>query len=110
VVVSVSPSVIPTPAGSTRVTIRYAGNENRSGTILLYRTDLPGGPRLLKTFLTPWVGHTAVWDGRVLGRPARPGSYLVGIEVSDAACDPGRWPPQLSQAPAAVAHAGVTVR
>jgi hypothetical protein len=110
VVVSVSPSVIPTPAGSRRVTIHYAGNENRGGTILLYRTDPPGGPRLVKTFLTPWQGHTAVWDGQILGRDARPGSYLVGIEVSDAACDTGRWPPRIAPTPAVMAHAGVTVR
>jgi FlgD Ig-like domain len=110
VVVSVSPSVIPTPAGSRSVTIRYAGNENRGGTILLYRTDLPGGPRLVKTFLTPWDGHTAVWDGRVLGRPAPPGSYLVGIEVTDAACNTGRWPPRIAPTPAVMSRAGVTVK
>jgi hypothetical protein len=110
VVVSVSPSVIPAPGGSTNVTIRYAGNENRGGTILLYRTDLPGGPRLLKAFLTPWQGHTAVWDGRIFGRPARPGSYLVGIEVSDAACNSGRWPARLPPTPAETARAGVTVQ
>ena len=110
VIVSVSPSAIPTPTGSTNVTIRYAGNENRGGTILVYRNDLPGGPRLVKTFLTPWAGHTAVWDGKILGRPARPGSYLVGIEVSDAACNTGRWPPRVAPTPAVTARAGVTVR
>jgi hypothetical protein len=110
VVVNVSPQVIPTASGSKSVTIRYAGNENRGGTILLYRTDVPGGPRLVKTFLTPWQGHTAVWDGTVLGRPARAGAYLVGIEVTDAACNTGRWPPQLPPSPAALARAGVTVQ
>jgi hypothetical protein len=110
VVVSVSPSVIPTRDGSTSVKIHYVGNENRGGTILLYRTDLPGGPRLVKTFLTPWAGHTAVWDGQILGRPARPGSYLVGIEVSDGTCDAGRWPPRLPPTPADTARAGVTVQ
>jgi hypothetical protein len=110
VIVSVSPSVIPSTAGNTNVTIRYAGNENRGGTILVYRTDVPDGPRLVKTFLTPWVGHTAVWDGKILGRPARPGSYLVGIEVTDAACDPGRWPPTVVATPAVTARAGVTVK
>jgi hypothetical protein len=110
VVVNVSPSVIPTVSGSRNVTIRYAGNENRGGTILLYRTDVPGGSRLVKTFLTPWTGHTAVWDGTILGRPARAGTYLVGIEVTDAACNTGRWPPQLPPSPAALDRAGVTVR
>jgi hypothetical protein len=110
VVVSVSPSVIPAPDGSRHVTINYAGNENRGGTILIYRTGVPGGPRLVKTFLTPWAGHTAVWDGQLQGRPAPPGSYLVGIEVSDAACDTGRWPPRLPPTPAEMARAGVTVQ
>ncbi len=77
VVMSVSPSVIPTPAGGTSVTIRYAGNENRGGTILLYRTDLPGGPRLVKTFLTPWVGsHRGV--GRDDPRATRAARALPG--------------------------------
>ena len=110
VVVNVSPSVIPTASGSRNVTIRYAGNENRGGTILLYRTDVPGGSRLVKTFLTPWTGHTAVWDGTILGRPARAGTYLVGIEVTDAACNTGRWPPQLPPSPAALDRAGVSVQ
>ena len=92
------------------MTIRYAGNQNRGGTILLYRTGVAGGPRLVKTFLTPWKGHTAVWDGMILGRPARAGTYLVGIEVSDAACDTGRWPTGLAASSAALARAGVTVQ
>jgi hypothetical protein len=110
VVVSVSPRVIPSATGSRNVTIRYAGNENRGGTILIYRTDVPGGSRLVKTFLTPWKGQTAVWDGTILGRPAPAGTYLIGIEVTDAACNTGRWPPRLPPSPAAAARAGVTVR
>ena len=49
------------------MTIHYAGNENRGGTILLYRIGVPGGPRLVKTFLTAWKGQTAVWDGTING-------------------------------------------
>ena len=110
VVVSVSPHAIPSGSGSRHVTINYAGNENRGGTILLYRTDATGGSRLVKTFLTPWKGQTAVWDGTIGGRPAPAGAYLVGIEVTDAACNTGRWPPQLPPSAAALARAGVTVR
>ena len=43
VVTSVTPSLIPGSDG-TRVTIRYKGNENRGGTVRIYRTDLPGRP------------------------------------------------------------------
>lgn len=92
VVVSVSPQAIPSASGSRNVTIGYAGNENRGGTILLYRTDTAGTPHLVKKFLTPWKGQTAVWDGKIGGRPAPPGAYLVGIEVTDAACNTGRSP------------------
>jgi hypothetical protein len=109
VVTSVTPSAIAGHDGA-RVTIQYAGNENRGGTILIYRTDLPGGPQLVKTFLTPWNGHTAVWDGTIGGRPAPPGAYLIGIEVTDAACNTGRYPARIRSAPTgAAAHDVVTV-
>jgi FlgD Ig-like domain len=110
VVVSVSPRTIPSASGSTNVTIRYAGNENRGGTILLYRIGGPADARLVKTFLTPWNGHTAVWDGTINARPAPAGTYQVGIEVTDAACNTGRWPPQPPPWPASVAQASVTVQ
>jgi hypothetical protein len=110
VVVSVSPQVVPSASGSRNVTIRYAGNETRSATVLLYRTDLPGGPRLVKTFLTGWNRNTTVWDGTINGRPAPAGTYLVGLEVTDAACNAGRWPAQLPPSLAELSRAGVTVR
>ncbi|MBV9943685.1 MAG: hypothetical protein JO262_16275 [Solirubrobacterales bacterium] len=110
VVVSVSPALIPTGSGSTRVTIRYAGNETRSATVLLYRIDRSGPPRLIKTFVTGWDRQTTVWDGTIRGGPAPAGTYLVSLEVTDAACDTGRWPSRLPPSPAELARAGVTVR
>lgn len=110
VVVSVSPHVIPSASGSMKVAIRYAGNETRSATVLLYRVDGPGGPRLVKTFVTGWNRQSAVWDGTINGRPAPAGSYLIGLEVTDAACNTGRWPAQLLPTPAALARAGVKVQ
>jgi FlgD Ig-like domain len=108
VITSVQPASI---APGTHVTVRYAGNENRGGTILLYRLGLPGGPRLIKSFLTPWKGQSAVWDGTVSGRrPAPPGTYLLAFEVSDAACNTGRYPSQIPPAPASSAPDVVTVR
>jgi FlgD Ig-like domain len=93
VITSVSPSAI---SGGSHVTIHYAGNETRGGTILLYRLGLPGGPRLIKTFPTPWVGQTAVWDGTVRGqRPAPPGTYLLALQVTDGACHTGRYPARI---------------
>jgi len=92
VITRVTPLLIPTASGSTRVTIHYAGNEGRGGTILLYRTGVPGGPRLVKTFLTPWKGQTAMWDGTIHRRVAPAGTYVIGLEVTDAACNTGRFP------------------
>ncbi len=103
-----SPRLIPRLGHA--VTIRYAGNEKRGGTIRLYRTDLGQAPRLVKTFLTPWSGQTAVWDGRIHGRPAPAGTYLVGMEVTDAACNTGYFPSRLPPRPGSTPHAGVTVR
>ena len=110
VITSVSPSVI-TSAGTTRVTIHYAGNESRGGTILLYRLGLPGGPRLIKTFLTPWKGQRTVWDGTVRGqRRAPPGTYLIALEVTDAACNTGRYPARIPPPAGTAASDIVTVR
>jgi hypothetical protein len=98
VVTGVTPSTISSASGE-RVTIHYSGNEHRGGTVLIYRTDLPGGPRLVKTFLTPWNGQTAVWDGTIGGHPAPAGTYLIGLEVSDAACNTGRYPAHVRSVP-----------
>ena len=108
VVKSVTPSLIPGTHG-LNVTIRYAGNEHRGGTIRIYRTDLPGKPRLVKSFLTPWSGEQAIWDGTINQRPAPAGTYLVGLDVSDAACDTGHYPAHVPPAPGSTPHAGVTI-
>lgn len=109
VITSVSPTEIA-PRG--QVTIHYAGNENRGGTILLYRLDSARGrARLIKQFLTPWKGHTAVWDGTVAQqKPAPAGTYLLALEVSDAACNTGRYPAQIPPAAGSAANTVVTVR
>jgi len=107
-VTSVSPSLIP--QGRARVRIQYAGNEGRGGTVRIYRTDLPSGPRLGRSFPTPWQGQTALWDGRVNRRPAPQGTYLVGLDVTDGACNTGHFPASMPPAVGSTPHAGVTVR
>lgn len=109
VVTSATPHLIPNGSNMS-VTIDYAGNESRGGTVRIYRTDLPGKPRLVKSFLTPWKGHQATWNGRVNGRPAPAGTYLVGLDVTDAACNTGHFPRELPPAPGSTKGAGVTVR
>jgi hypothetical protein len=109
VVRSVTPHLIPN-GSSMSVTIVYSGNENRGGTVRIYRTDLPAKPRLGKSFLTPWKGHQASWNGRINGRPAPAGIYLVGLDVTDAACNTGQFPVQLPPPPGSTPGAGLTVR
>jgi hypothetical protein len=113
VITSIEPTGI---APGSQVTVHYAGNENRGGTILLYRLDTANGrARLIKQFLTPWQGHTAVWDGTVAQqRPAPAGTYLLALQVSDPACNTGRYParipPAAGSAAGSAANDVVTVR
>jgi hypothetical protein len=110
-ITSVTPSTIPAASGRTRVTIHYAGNENRGGTILIYQLAPRGGPRLIKTFPTPWKGQSAVWDGTVRNqRPAPAGSYLIALQVTDAACNTGQYPARITSTPSSGARNVVTVR
>jgi FlgD Ig-like domain/N,N-dimethylformamidase beta subunit-like, C-terminal len=109
VVKSVVPHLIPA-ASRMSVTITYAGNEHRGGTVRVYRTDVPGKPRLVKSFLTPWTGQQAVWDGVIDKRPAPAGTYMVGLDVTDAACNTGHFPVRLPPPPGSTPGAGVSVR
>ena len=106
-VTSVEPKLI-SPTGTSAVKIRYTGTEGRGASILVYRTDLPGEPRLVKTFGT--IGGAAVWDGRIAGSPAPAGVYLIGLRVTDAACNVGKFPARLPAAPYSTPGAGVTIR
>jgi FlgD Ig-like domain len=108
VVTSVAPQLIP--ENGAPVAIRFRGNGGRSGKVLVYRTDLPGGPRLVKSFGTSSRRSQALWDGRILGQPAPQGVYLIGFQVSDGACNVGQFPPSLPPPPGSTPHAGVTVR
>ena len=106
-VTGVSPALIPDHG--TPVRVRYRGNERRAATLLVYRTDLPGTPKLVDSFPTdPRVPTT--WNGTVNGRPAPAGTYLIGLRAVDRACNVGRFPATLPPAPGSTPHAGVTVR
>ena len=109
VVESVSPVLLPDP-GVRGATIRYSGNENRGAKVVLYRTDLPGAPRVVKSFLTPWKGQSTTWDGTINGQPAPAGTYLVGLQVTDVTCNTGYFPVVIPPPPGTTPHAGITVR
>lgn len=109
VVTGVAPRLISRTAPKP-VKISYAGNENRGATVIIYRIQRHGRLRAAKSFLTAWKGQTATWDGLIGERPAPPGRYLVGLQVSDAACNVGSFPPSRRPALLTVSQAIVTVR
>ncbi len=107
-VTRVNPALIPQAAGSG-VQVSYSGSDGQAPRILIYRTDLPGGPRLVKTFAGRH-GSTSTWDGTIGGQPAAQGTYLVGLKVTDKACNTGRFPVVVPPPAGTTAGAGVTVR
>lgn len=100
---------IVSPPG-TPVAIRYVRGAYRSAFIQIYRTDLPGRPRLVKSFRVAPRRGRAVWNGLIAGRPAPAGTYQVGIFVTDQACNPGRFPVVVPPVAGSTPHTGVTVR
>ena len=108
-VVSVTPGLIPR-TGATGAVVRTAGTQKLPARMLVYRTDLPGRPRLVKSFPARRSGTTP-WDGTVAGgAPAPQGIYLIGLRVTDHACNTGSFPAVLPPVPGTTAHAGVSVR
>ncbi|MEO6859440.1 MAG: FlgD immunoglobulin-like domain containing protein [Solirubrobacteraceae bacterium] len=107
-VTRVSPTLVPQAAGSG-VQISYSGTDGQAPRVLIFRTDLPGGPRLVKTFAGRH-GSTSTWDGTIGGHPAPQGTYLIGLKVTDKACNTGRFPVELPPPAGTTAGAGVTVR
>jgi hypothetical protein len=108
-VTSVSPQVIP-QAGRLSTTITVAGDDRRGGFVNLYRTDVAGGPRLVKAFGLPGGARRVVWDGTIRGRPASAGTYLGGLTMIDGACVARHFPRRLPPASGSTVHAEVTVR
>ncbi len=107
-ITSVTPQLVP-QHGALGVRIRYRGNEGHVATMRIYRTDVPGRPQQVASFLTSGGGETT-WNGETANRPAPAGIYLVGMDVTDAACNTGRFPASLPPAPGSTPRAGVTIR
>jgi hypothetical protein len=92
------------------VTIHFTPAPYKQTRIDIYRTDLPGKPRLVFSFGAKGGSGLATWNGRIQGQPAPAGTYLVGMSVLDQACNPGSFPVVLPPPPGTTTHAGVTVR
>jgi hypothetical protein len=103
--------------GVDAVTIHMRGLEGRSARVLIYRTDV-SPPRRVGSLHVPVGARTATWDGTLDGRPAPPGTYLMGLLVADRSGNAGTFPRRLPGARGAGAaplaslpgHAGVTIR
>jgi FlgD Ig-like domain len=108
VVTGVSPSSLPY-GSSTSVTIDYSGNQGQRPQILLYRVGAGGSSRLVKSYAaTSRAGHST-WNGEIGGRPAPRGTYVVGLRVTDRACNTGTFPASLPPTVASAPHAEITV-
>jgi hypothetical protein len=104
------PAVIPVPGGSDAM-IRYAGTDKLRPRIEIYRSSASGTLHLVKTYSATTSSGTSVWDGTLTHRrPAPQGTYLVGLQLTDATCNRIRWPATLRPSPGSTDHAGVTVR
>ena len=105
-VTSVSPSQTP---GGSPVKIRFSGGAPSGASVLLYHVGRHGMPRLVQSFGT---GNPAgaTWNGMVHGRPAPRGKYLVGLQVTDQACNTGTFPAILPPTPRTTQVAEITVR
>ena len=106
------PAVVAAGA-TTPIDFRFSGGATGAPTFQVYRTD-GVAPRLVATFPGRPGEATGRWDGRVDGRPASPGTYLIVARVRDRAGNVGAVPQSVrSGSPLRgplPGRAGVTVR
>jgi flagellar hook assembly protein FlgD len=84
------------------VTIHYTGTGTIRPRILIFR--IAGGrPQQVKNFAATTRAGSSTWDGTLSGgKPAPPGTYVVGVQFTDRACTTSRSPVSLTAAPRAV--------
>jgi hypothetical protein len=101
-VTDVTPATISSGAG-TPVTIRYTGTDGLRPRILIYRLRPGRAPQQVKNYAATSRSGRSLWDGTIAGgRPAPPGTYIVGLRVVDRACTTGTSPLSAAGAPRAV--------
>ncbi|HET6550147.1 MAG TPA: FlgD immunoglobulin-like domain containing protein [Solirubrobacter sp.] len=100
-------NVVAAGSGSVRVYVDEPSRRYRT-TFRVLRTD-DGPPHEVAQFKRRAGFHRGIWDGRVDGKPAPPGTYLVQAQVRDRAGNVGRSPAVLE--PGAIAgRPGLTIR
>jgi hypothetical protein len=102
------PAFLPQP-GVDEVTASFRGTEGRRSRLQIWRTDVDP-PRVVEEVTVPFHARRATWDGTVDGRPAPPGTYLVGMLVADRSGNAATFPRRVPPAGPLPGHAGVTVR
>ena len=103
------PAFLP-QRGVDAVTAAIRGTEGRRSLLQVWRTDVPT-PRVVEEVEIPSRTAEVAWDGTVDGRPAPPGTYLLGLLVADRAGNRATFPASVPPRAGEVAgRAGVTVR
>jgi flagellar hook assembly protein FlgD len=104
-VTGVTPATIA-PGSGTRVTIHYTGTGTLRPRILIYRVT--GRTRhQVKNYAATTKAGLSTWDGTVRGgKPAPPGTYVVGVQLTDKACTISRSPSPPAASPRAVVTVG----
>jgi hypothetical protein len=101
-VTSVSPSSVVS-GSATPVTIRYTGADAQRPRLLIYRTRPGRPPQQVKSYNATSRAGASRWDGTVAdGSPAPPGTYVVGLLLTNQACTTARSPISPAAAPQAV--------
>ena len=76
--------------GVDAVTIHIRGTEGRRARVLIYRTDVTP-PRRVGQITVPAGKRTVTWDGKLGGKTAPPGTYLMGLLVADRSGNAGTF-------------------
>lgn len=100
------------PLAGQGVTIHYQPDRLwRDARIQIIRTGLPGGhAKVVYSFGADQAINRTGWNGRINGVPAPAGTYIIGMRVTDQACNVGTFPVVVPPPPGETPHAGVTVR
>lgn len=101
-------AVVLTPPDGT-VTVRFTPRSYRDAELVIYRTRPDGHLDQVGTVAVHAHGGVGTWNGTLDGRPAPPGTYLIGVRVTDQACNLGSFPATNPAVISSTAHTGVTV-